>query len=193
MHLKGQLHIHTTLSDGRLTPQEAADIYARLGYDFIAIADHDHLLKPSYRIAIEAVRTNMIVFFGIELTVGSRWGYVHVSQIEGDKEVLYTLNHPGDYGFSTRQTLECIEDVLRAYKVDAVEVTHHGFYTPDYDIDAIPYPKVATDDSHTVIGCGRAWIEMDCAREKDSIVEAIQKGEFCCCFVKGHPKALVIA
>jgi hypothetical protein len=152
MHLKGQLHIHTTLSDGRLTPQEAADIYARLGYDFIAFADHDHLLKPSYRMAIEAVRTNMIVFFGIELTVGSRWGYVHVSQIEGDKEVLYTLNHPGDYGFSTRQTLECIEDVLRAYKVDAVEVTHHGFYTPDYDIDAIPYPKVATDDSHTVIG-----------------------------------------
>lgn len=46
MILKGQLHAHTTMSDGRLTPQETADEYARLGFHFLAITDHDHLCVP---------------------------------------------------------------------------------------------------------------------------------------------------
>ena len=38
---KGNLHSHTTNSDGRATPQEVADWYYRHGYDFLAITDHD--------------------------------------------------------------------------------------------------------------------------------------------------------
>lgn len=34
------LHTHTTLSDGRKTPEEAARIYVEEGYDAIAITDH---------------------------------------------------------------------------------------------------------------------------------------------------------
>lgn len=34
------LHTHTTLSDGRATPEEAAKIYLDEGYDAIAITDH---------------------------------------------------------------------------------------------------------------------------------------------------------
>ena len=45
MLLKGCLHTHTTASDGNLTPQQTADAYADLGYDFIAFTDHDYLLK----------------------------------------------------------------------------------------------------------------------------------------------------
>lgn len=41
---KGNLHIHTTLSDGKILPGEACDIYQEKGYDFIAITDHR---KPS--------------------------------------------------------------------------------------------------------------------------------------------------
>jgi len=80
MNLKGQLHIHTIFSDGRLTPQEASDTYEDLGFDFIVITDHDHLLRPGYREAIEGVRSNMLVFLGIELTLHTRWGYVHVNE-----------------------------------------------------------------------------------------------------------------
>ena len=89
MNLKGQLHIHTIFSDGRLTPQEASDTYEDLGFDFIVITDHDHLLRPGYREAIEGVRSSMLVFLGIELTLHTRWGYVHVNEIEGEKEKLY--------------------------------------------------------------------------------------------------------
>ena len=38
--LKVGLHTHTTLSDGRKTPEEAAAIYKAAGYDAIAITDH---------------------------------------------------------------------------------------------------------------------------------------------------------
>ncbi|MBN2284347.1 MAG: PHP domain-containing protein [Deltaproteobacteria bacterium] len=193
MRLKGQLHIHTTFSDGRLTPQEAADTYARLGFDFIAFTDHDHLLKPSYRDAVTSVKTELMVFFGIELTVGTPFGYVHVSRIEGDTEILHTFNHPGDYGFTMKQTITCINDVAKEYPIDAVEITHHGFLTPEYDIDAIPYPKVASDDSHTTLGCGRAWIEVDCPKDRDSIIRTIKAGDVINCYARGQARAIMLA
>lgn len=44
---KGNLHCHTTNSDGRMTPEEAAAFYKENGYDFLAISDHD--LYSDYR------------------------------------------------------------------------------------------------------------------------------------------------
>ena len=41
--LKGNLHTHTTNSDGELAPQEAADLYRENGDAFLAITDHGHL------------------------------------------------------------------------------------------------------------------------------------------------------
>ena len=38
--LKIGLHTHTTLSDGRMTPEEMAAIYKAAGYDAVAITDH---------------------------------------------------------------------------------------------------------------------------------------------------------
>lgn len=37
---KGNLHTHTTLSDGAKTPGETAEAYRRSGYHFIAVTDH---------------------------------------------------------------------------------------------------------------------------------------------------------
>jgi len=39
--LKGNLHSHTTNSDGQAAPQELVDWYRRNGYDFLAITDHN--------------------------------------------------------------------------------------------------------------------------------------------------------
>ena len=38
--LKACLHLHTTLSDGKKTPEEARELYEKAGYDIIAITDH---------------------------------------------------------------------------------------------------------------------------------------------------------
>lgn len=191
IQLKGQLHVHTSFSDGTLTPQEVADTYESLGFDFITYTDHDHLLKPSYKKVIKGVCTNLIVFIGVELTLHTRWGYIHVNQIQGDNEMLHIFNHPADYGLSMKQFRECLEDIGGRHRIDAVEVSHQGFYTPQYDCEMIPYPKVATDDSHTRLGCGRAWIEIECERNKDAILRQIKKNDFKNWFAKGHKQNIV--
>ena len=38
---KGNLHCHTTVSDGDLTPEQVADLYKSHGYSFLAISDHN--------------------------------------------------------------------------------------------------------------------------------------------------------
>ena len=37
---KGNLHLHTTNSDGTYTPEEICIVYKNEGYNFIAITDH---------------------------------------------------------------------------------------------------------------------------------------------------------
>ena len=42
--LRGNLHLHTTVSDGELEPQQAVDGYHEQGYDFLAITDHNSVV-----------------------------------------------------------------------------------------------------------------------------------------------------
>ena len=174
--LKGALHTHTTCSDGELTVFEVLRIYRDLGFDFVALTDHDFLLRPDSYSAVPDTFEGMLVFKGVERTVFAR-GYVHVSEIAGDREVLRVFNHPAACGFPVEQVIELIDEVDQTTPIDAVEVTTNGFYTPEYDTDAIRFPKVATDDAHTRGGCGCAWIEVDCERDKDAIIQAIRQGE----------------
>lgn len=46
--LKGNLHCHTTLSDGKGTPETVIRNYANIGYDFLAITDHDRYNTVNY-------------------------------------------------------------------------------------------------------------------------------------------------
>ena len=36
---KGNLHLHTTISDGQRTPEESFELYRGNGYDFVARTD----------------------------------------------------------------------------------------------------------------------------------------------------------
>ena len=38
---KGNLHCHTTLSDGQMTPEQIVNAYYDHGYAFVALSDHD--------------------------------------------------------------------------------------------------------------------------------------------------------
>lgn len=181
MLLKGALHVHTTCSDGSLSIREAVDVYENLGFDFIALTDHDFLLRPDCYGAISALKTSLIIFKGVELTVFEK-GYVHVNRISGDREILHIFNHPADLDLSVHKVVERIASVAKRFPIDAVEITSKGFRTPEFDTPEIPYNKIATDDSHSRSGCGRAWIEMDCMRDKDAIIKAIKKGRFWNCY-----------
>jgi hypothetical protein len=185
MHLKGALHVHTTCSDGDLSISEVVRVYADLGFDFIALTDHDFLMRPGCYATVGNIKTDMLIFTGVELTVFEK-GYVHVNRIEGDQEILHIFNHPSELDLPLKKVIERISAVAGKLPLDAVEITSKGFRTPEFNIPGIPYPKVVTDDSHTLLGCGRAWIEMECARKKDAILRAVKNNDFWNCYAENR-------
>ncbi len=61
---KANLHCHTTCSDGRLTPQEAKDLYQSRGYSILAFTDHSRLI-PHTELKDEAFLPITAVEIGI--------------------------------------------------------------------------------------------------------------------------------
>src|SRR5437867_7370821 len=102
--LRGNLHAHTTYSDGVKTPQELLAEYETLGYDFLAITDHEGLIGSSYWRALPRLRMRLLLFHGVEVYYQ---GFdQHIGRVVGDREVLHVLNHPARYRLSGAVTLE---------------------------------------------------------------------------------------
>ena len=76
--MKADLHLHTTASDGRLSPQEVVRKAARLGLEVIAITDHDTVegVAP----ALEEARNfaELLVIPGVEINTDMPRGEAHV-------------------------------------------------------------------------------------------------------------------
>lgn len=175
--LKGNLHAHTTFSDGRLTVEEVVTRYRDMGYDFLAITDHDDLIQPDYWVSLPPSDDKIIILPGVELDY--RPLSQHVGKVTGDRETLYILNHPARYSLTVEQTLRRIRRIGREWSpIHAVELTDTGLYQPEYDVSAIDLPKIATDDSHKDGHIGRAWIEVSAARNPDAILRAVKAGDF---------------
>jgi len=70
--LKGALHVHTTNSDGALSPQEVAELYRRCGYDFVVFTDHERVTPP------DAARVDgMTIMSGAEVGAREPSGFSH--------------------------------------------------------------------------------------------------------------------
>jgi hypothetical protein len=157
--------------------EEVVSRYTLLGYDFVAITDHDDRVAEDYWFRIPPGDERMIVFPGIELDY--RPLSQHVGKVLGDRETLLVLNHPARYDLSVRDVLGRIGILTTAgLPIDAVEVTDTGVYQPRYDVADISLPKVATDDAHQDHHFGRAWIEVEAPRNRDGILRAIKAGDF---------------
>jgi hypothetical protein len=182
--LRGNLHAHTTFSDGRWPVREVIARYRDLGYDFLAITDHDDRIHDDYWFDIPAGDDRMVVLPGIEINY--RPLSQHVGKVTGDRETLYVLNHPARYGISVAETLRRARVITRAgLSIDAVEITDTGIYQPEYDVAEIALPKIATDDSHWDPHFGRAWVEVESPRTPDGIIRAIKAGDFRVGFAEG--------
>ena len=81
---RGNLHTHTTNSDGDSPPDEVVAWYRDAGYDFLALTDHDLLTLPSDHAAAAG---SMLLVHGEEVTAGD----VHVNGAR------HPLHHPAGH------------------------------------------------------------------------------------------------
>ncbi len=76
--MRADLHIHTTASDGRFSPEEIVSLAAEASLNVVAITDHDTV--EGLPAAMSSARSfpAMIVIPGIEVSTASAYGEVHV-------------------------------------------------------------------------------------------------------------------
>jgi predicted metal-dependent phosphoesterase TrpH len=97
--MKADLHLHTTASDGQLSPREIVQTAANLGLTVIAITDHDTV--DGVESALEEAKNfpNLLVIPGVEINTDVPNGEVHVLGYfidYHDPEFLSTLNELRD-------------------------------------------------------------------------------------------------
>lgn len=63
---KANLHTHSTISDGKLTPQEVKEGYKALGYQILCLTDHNTIVNHS-----DMNEPDFLMLTGVEITVNS--------------------------------------------------------------------------------------------------------------------------
>lgn len=84
--LKGNLHVHTTLSDGRRTPDEVRALYRSNGYDFLAITDHRKVSTET------AMVDGLLSIRGIELDYTLIGQVIHIVGIGVPEEIVQAVS-----------------------------------------------------------------------------------------------------
>ena len=95
---KANLHTHTTVSDGKMTPEEVKAAYKSRGYQIVAYTDHDVMVDHS-----ELSDSDFLALRGYEMAIndnrhGERWNHCtktyHLSLIatspEANRQVFFT-------------------------------------------------------------------------------------------------------
>ena len=95
--MRGNLHTHTTLSDGQSPIEDVVADYASRGYDFLSITDHDMLTDPEVLDACAAAAGDMVLVPGNEISANGPH-IVHVGSdrviepLEDRQEVIRQIN-----------------------------------------------------------------------------------------------------
>ncbi len=174
---KGNLHTHTTASDGEMSPQAAAERYRSLGYDFLAITDHLVMSAPLdgpdgllivpgaeyHTVAGDPPRCWHFVSLGTKRPVTGANGPVDalVAEVRENSEYWF-VGHP--YWSNLTE-----DDLLDVPGVPAVEVFNgvcesavaRGYSQPAWDRALAAGRRLnalAVDDAHSLAETGQGWI-----------------------------------
>lgn len=199
---KVNLHMHTDLSDGRRTPEEALRFYKEHGYDAVALTDHwvmglnglvdgvTLIAGAEYDCGGADCRNGVfhIVAIGCERTpnVNKHMGAQELIDAIHDANGLAVLAHPA-------WSLNTPAQILPLEGVDATEIYNsvsavHNSRRPDSSIlvDMLGaqgryYPLVAADDAHYYDGSDecKSFIMVQAEENTpDALKEAIKAGNF---------------
>jgi predicted metal-dependent phosphoesterase TrpH len=76
--VKADLHLHTTASDGRLSPKDIVSLAVKVGLDILAITDHDTIDGIAPALAAAEAFPSLTVIPGVEINTDVPHGEVHV-------------------------------------------------------------------------------------------------------------------
>ena len=197
------LHTHTNLSDGKLSPKEAASIYKAAGFDALAFTDHwvygeeteiDGLKIISgceYNLGGSDTSVDVIHIVGIgmnkkpELTRTSATRQSVVDAIKANGGVAIWA-HPA-------WSLNSLSDTKTVCGFDAVEIyntvsnagqssrPYSGYFVDVLANNGIIYPLIATDDTHYYNGEDetRSYIMVKAeSNSQADIIKAILRKDF---------------
>jgi len=198
--LRGNLHAHTTASDGRQPIQEVITAYAGHGYDFLMISDHDRLTGPD-----EYAKLNthgLLLIPGNEVTAGGP----HLLHVNAERCVAPTpdrqividainagpgfavMNHPNwlsDFNHCSFENLERWQGYLgmEIYNGTIHRLNGSPYATDKWDRLLSAGRRVwgfANDDSHLPVADVALGWNMVCAQERSvpAVLDAFRCGRF---------------
>lgn len=148
--LKGNLHSHSTFSDGELTPEAMKEAYKHHGYDFLAVTDHDVYADTRH---LSDDKFTMIQ--GFEL-----W-----ANASNDKDIhVHFLWDDAIEGISHGQTLHLPERTGKASLAFCYQMREKGAYVmlnhPHWSM--LTSPEVEDENPYhavEIINYGTEWLE----------------------------------
>jgi hypothetical protein len=195
--LRGNLHAHTTNSDGHRAPHEVVLTYAQLGYDFLMISDHDHITQPG---PLEA--HGMTLIPGCEVTSeGPHMLHVNAgARVEPHRDrqrVLHDVDAQGGcvtvmcHPNRDRLYCHCAQELLeRLQGYTGIEI-YNGVTRRSEGLPLATerWDRVlglgrrvwgfANDDSHMAGDDGVAWnVVQSASNSANDIVQALRAGRF---------------
>ena len=201
--VKGNLHTHTTNSDGKPRPQERLDGYANQGYDFLCLSDH----RKITRIDSVDCPDNFTLIEGAELHPDNPFGglnhhflalNIHEDMDSDNMPPQHVIDNVREQGgiiwlaHPHWSSVNILRDTVPLTGLAGVEVFNttcrcagRGESSIHWDdwmaLENRIYPALANDDSHALESAKRDTYQgWTMARVKDtsaqSIVDALEKG-----------------
>lgn len=193
--LKGNLHTHTTLSDGKLPPEETIQACLRRGYDYVALTDHDTIASvtrghfPSIIVlsGVEHSAQQHILRVNVLSTLPHDLSYQSVIDLTLQAGGLVILNHPNwgqNYDHWRDSQLFALERYhgIEVYN-NVVEYLEGSAYALDrWDKLLSKGRRVwgyANEDTHRTFQIGSAWNMVNVReRSQEALLKGLQAGRF---------------
>lgn len=189
---RGSLHVHSTYSDGQLSPDSLISSYKSKGYDFIVISDHNRLtdgenLSSNNFLLINGEEITFIEHInGIGLSKAINPSGLNLGQVitaVNSQKAIPIINHP--IWKPTRLYYHDIINLhvkhMEIYNAYTDSVGHHDDLTMWDSLltNGKEMFGVASDDAHFPSQIGHGWIEVrSTSLSRDSILNAIKNGDF---------------
>lgn len=132
------LHIHTNLSDGALSPKEVINEASKNGVSIIAIADHDTIETYNDELYNYANEKNIKIITAVEISTKINKAGIHVLGYNFDinnkelKDKLYKLrNARHNYLFNVAQKLEDLGYIINVLELDKIEAVTKAHISND--------------------------------------------------------------